>query len=82
MRREWICLALLCAVAAAQGIATRNVKPAVREKASGRPWPSRLVNVARQAGLTRADGLRRRIERSVPGWRHRRRRRSALRLRR
>jgi hypothetical protein len=53
MRREWICLAVLCAAAAAQGIATRNVKPAVREKASGRPWPSRLVNIARQAGLAK-----------------------------
>ena len=53
IRREWACLALVCAVAAAQGIATRNVKPAAREKASGRPWPSRLTNIARQAGLTR-----------------------------
>jgi hypothetical protein len=50
--RAWICLALACAAAAAQGIATRNVKPSAREKASGRPWPSRLVNVAKAAGLT------------------------------
>ncbi|HEV2447900.1 MAG TPA: CRTAC1 family protein, partial [Candidatus Sulfopaludibacter sp.] len=53
-RRRWACLALACAAAAAQGIATRNVKPAPREKASGRRWPSRLVNVAKQAGLTQA----------------------------
>ena len=33
------CAALCCALAAAQGIATRNVKPAARAKASGRPWP-------------------------------------------
>lgn len=51
-RRGWACFALACAAAAAQGIATRNVKPAVREKASGRPWPSRLTNIAKQAGLT------------------------------
>ncbi len=43
---------LACAAAAAQGIATRNVKPAPRDKPSGRPWPSRLVNVALPAGLT------------------------------
>jgi hypothetical protein len=45
-------LALACAVAAAQGIATRNVKPAARPAPSGRPWPSRLTDIARQAGLT------------------------------
>ena len=53
MRRGWAWLAVACAAAAAQGIATRNVKPAAREKASGRPWASRLTNIARQAGLTR-----------------------------
>ena len=53
MRREWVCLALVCAAAAGQGIATRNVKPVAREKASGRPWTSRLTNIAAQAGLTR-----------------------------
>src|SRR5689334_22262179 len=41
-----------CALVYAQGIATRNVKPMPREKASGRPWPSRLTNIAKQAGLT------------------------------
>lgn len=34
-------------------MATRDVKPAAREKASGRPWTSRLTNIAKQAGLTR-----------------------------
>jgi enediyne biosynthesis protein E4 len=48
----WAGLALLGAIAYAQGIATRNVKPVARERASGRPWPSRLTNVAKQAGLT------------------------------
>ena len=42
----------LCVVLAAQGIATRDVKPVAREKPSGKPWPSRLVNIAKQAGLT------------------------------
>src|SRR5260370_9791049 len=32
---------------------SREVKPAPREKASGRPWPSRLTNIAKQAGLTK-----------------------------
>jgi hypothetical protein len=40
------------AIAAAQGIATRNIQPAPAGKASGRPWPSRLVNIAKTAGLT------------------------------
>ena len=47
--------ASLCAAALhAQGMASRSVKPAPRAKASGRPWPSRLVNIAKQAGLTKA----------------------------
>jgi hypothetical protein len=33
-------------------MATRSVKPPPRAKPSGRPWPSKLVNVAREAGLT------------------------------
>ena len=53
MRREWVCLALVCAAATGQGIATRNVKPVAREKPSGRPWTSRLTNIAAPAGLTR-----------------------------
>ncbi|HEY1494122.1 MAG TPA: CRTAC1 family protein [Candidatus Solibacter sp.] len=52
MRRAIVCLAIVCAIAFAQGIATRNVKPAAREKSSGLPWPSRLTNVATSAGLT------------------------------
>src|SRR5450759_5277939 len=35
-----------------QGMASRGVKPAAREKASGKPWPSQLTNIAKQAGLT------------------------------
>ncbi|HEY1338140.1 MAG TPA: VCBS repeat-containing protein, partial [Bryobacteraceae bacterium] len=50
-RAAWLCPAIACALAFGQGIATRNVKPAPRGKPSGRPWPSRLVNVAREAGL-------------------------------
>ena len=46
----WLVLALI--LAWGQGIATRNVKPAMRQKASGLPWPSRLTNIAKQAGLT------------------------------
>ena len=49
-------LILLAAVGAAlangQGMVSRGVKPAARGKSSGRPWPSRLVNIAKQAGLT------------------------------
>ena len=52
MRRILTVAALCSAAAFTQGIATRNVKPSAREKASGRPWPSRLTNIARQAGLT------------------------------
>jgi enediyne biosynthesis protein E4 len=51
-RTAFACGIAWCALVSAQGIATRNVKPATREKASGRPWPSRLTNVAKQAGLT------------------------------
>jgi hypothetical protein len=51
-RHAFACGVLSCAFALAQGIATRNVKPEARGKASGRPWPSRLTNIAKQAGLT------------------------------
>src|SRR6202165_1933191 len=51
-RRVILCLAVWSVLSSGQGIATRNVKPAVREKPSGRPWPSRLTNIAKQAGLT------------------------------
>src|SRR5262245_48473805 len=34
-----------------QGVASRNVKPLAREKASGQPWNSRLTDIARTAGL-------------------------------
>ena len=49
--RAALLLALCCISAFGQGIASRNVKAAPRAKASGRPWPSRLTNIARQAGL-------------------------------
>ncbi|MEZ5397481.1 MAG: CRTAC1 family protein [Bryobacterales bacterium] len=48
-RRAW--LALLARAAAAQGIASRGVKPARRAPPSGKPWPARFVDVAAQAGL-------------------------------
>jgi enediyne biosynthesis protein E4 len=47
-------LFFFCLALAAQGIATRNVKPVARAVASGRPWPSTLTNIAKQAGLTAA----------------------------
>jgi enediyne biosynthesis protein E4 len=52
-RRELIAL-LACSASPAfgQGISTRSVKPQPRGKPSGRPFPSRLVDVAKQAGLT------------------------------
>ena len=53
--RYYLCLAVMsCVLASGQGIATRNVKPAVGGKPSGRPWPSRLTNIAKPAGLTRS----------------------------
>lgn len=39
-------------LAYSQGMASRGINPAARPKASGLPWPSRLTNIARQAGLT------------------------------
>ena len=35
-----------------QGVSSRNVKPQPRGKPSGRPFLSRLTDVAKQAGLT------------------------------
>src|SRR5438552_3297359 len=46
-----MCMAMGCVAVWGQGMATRNVKPAVRAKASGRPWPSQLTDIAAQAGL-------------------------------
>ena len=34
-------------------MASRGVKPAKPEKASGQPWPSQLINIAKRAGLTK-----------------------------
>lgn len=45
-------LALCCACALAQGIASRGVKPHPRSKPSGIPFHSKFTNVARDAGLT------------------------------
>ncbi|MBL0156998.1 MAG: CRTAC1 family protein [Bryobacterales bacterium] len=47
---------LLCLCIAAmlwgQGMASRGVKPQPRAKFSGKPWDSKLTNIAAQAGLT------------------------------
>src|SRR5215472_315051 len=51
-RRVLLCIAVWSVLVLGQGIATRGVKPAARAKPSGRPWPSRLTNIAKQAGLT------------------------------
>ena len=46
-------LAALAAMGGArQGIAPRNIKPQPRGQPSGRPFPARFVDVAREAGLT------------------------------
>ena len=50
-RRQWLTLA--AAPLAAQGPATRRVRPQPRGEPSGIPFESRLTDVARQAGLTR-----------------------------
>ena len=52
MTRGPLCLLLACLTLSGQGIATRNLKPLPREKPSGKPWPSRLTDIAKQAGLT------------------------------
>ena len=49
---KWAVWSALLGTLLAQGISTRNVKPVPREKGSGKPWPSRLTNIAKQAGLT------------------------------
>jgi hypothetical protein len=51
-RRVLLCVAVWSVLVLGQGIATRDVKPALRGKPSGRAWPSRLSNIAKQAGLT------------------------------
>ena len=53
-RREALAL-LACFAdrAFAQGVSSRGVKPQPRGKPSGRPFNSRLTDVAEQAGLTR-----------------------------
>ncbi|MBI5086112.1 MAG: CRTAC1 family protein [Acidobacteria bacterium] len=44
-------LFLLAVTAAGQGMASRGVKPQPKARFSGRPWPSTLTNVAREAGI-------------------------------
>ncbi|RRA48607.1 CRTAC1 family protein [Acidipila sp. EB88] len=54
-RREMLWMAAGCAVstaAAAQGVASRNLKPLPRGKASGLPFQAHFTDVAEQAGLT------------------------------
>ncbi len=52
MNRELLSFVMLACIACGQGMVSRGVKPAARARASGRLWPSHLVNIARQAGLT------------------------------
>jgi enediyne biosynthesis protein E4 len=54
-RRRVLGLLATCAAdrAFAQGVSSRGVKPQPRGKPSGRPFHSRLTDVAAQAGLTR-----------------------------
>ena len=53
-RRHLLALLAACPAgsAFAQGISSRGVKPMPRGKPSGRPFPARFTDVARQAGLT------------------------------
>src|SRR4051812_39491291 len=46
--------ALVPTLGFAQGVATRNVRPQPRGKSSGRPFAASFVDVAAQAGLTKA----------------------------
>lgn len=50
--RRVVLFAVAASVVLGQGMSSRGVKPAARPKSSGRPWPSKLTNIARQAGLT------------------------------
>ena len=52
MMRLLVALAVFAATAAAQGMASRGIKPQARPPFSGKPWLSSLADVARQAGLT------------------------------
>src|SRR5947209_3289117 len=51
-RREFLWLASASTLALAQGVSTRNVKPAPRGKPSGLPFHAQFTDVAAQAGLT------------------------------
>ncbi len=50
--RRIVFFAVAAAVVLGQGMSSRGVKPAARPPSSGRPWPSKLTNIARRAGLT------------------------------
>jgi hypothetical protein len=49
--RIFIAVGVAALLAAAQGPATRNAAPAARAAPSGRPFPVRFTDIARQAGL-------------------------------
>jgi enediyne biosynthesis protein E4 len=51
-RREFLWLASASTLALAQGVSTRNVKPAPRGKPSGLPFHAHFTDIAAQAGLT------------------------------
>ncbi len=51
MTRAVCLIVAISASAAAQGMASRGVKPLARPAPSGRPWNSTLTNIASQAGL-------------------------------
>jgi hypothetical protein len=51
MVRVFVILLTFALAAHGQGMASRGVKPSARGKPSGRPWISKLTNVAAQAGL-------------------------------
>lgn len=47
----WVLLLASCGATYGQGIASRNVQPQMRPKASGIPWRAKFTNVAQEAGL-------------------------------
>jgi hypothetical protein len=44
--------AIALSLLSGQGMSSRGIKPSVRAKTSGKPWLSKLTNIAPQAGLT------------------------------
>ncbi|MBI3682563.1 MAG: CRTAC1 family protein [Acidobacteria bacterium] len=51
--RPNLLLLLAASLALSQGVATRSVQPTPRHPLSSKPFPARLTDIARQAGLTR-----------------------------